>query len=145
MCIGAAMPDIVDGARGIVRGHLGQGIGHGLFGIAILCTPIGIVLAYATRPLFKRWVIARASFPIVATSVLVGSFSHSLFDFISHDKFLWFAPFWEPERFFPEMWYARWLEIKTPFYEDPYPVGPHLMVWLFSSVLGAVMFFRRGR
>lgn len=150
LCVGAAVPDIIDGARALVRGHLGQGIGHSLIGLVLLCLPAGIALTLMLRPIvgrigFLREIATRGSIVAVSTSVFVGALSHLVFDFVSHDKFLWLLPWFENPTFFPRFWYARWAEIRTPFYDKPYPVGPHFLVWLVLSVSGAVMFFRRPR
>jgi len=37
--IGAAMPDVIDGVIGAFRGHLGQGLGHSLIALPLLCVP----------------------------------------------------------------------------------------------------------
>jgi hypothetical protein len=150
LCVGAAAPDIVDGSRALVRGHLGQGIGHSLIGLVLLCLPSGIALTLILRPIVSRmsWlreIATRGPMASIATSVLAGAFSHLAFDFVSHDKFLWLLPWYENPNFFPAFWYARWAEIHTPFYDKPYPIGPHFVVWLTLSVVGAVMFFRRPR
>jgi hypothetical protein len=119
-----------------------------LFGLVFLCWPAGIALyaiakAAATR---ARWATSRRPRPRVeATSVLIGAFSHLFFDFVSHRNFLWLYPWYEDQRFFPHWWYARWLEIPLPFYREPYPLGPHLVVWTALSCLGAVLFFRGSR
>ena len=140
LSVGAAQPDIVDGVLALVRGgHLGQGVGHTLFGLVVLCLPTGIVLALIVRPVvprvpFLREIATRGSIAQVIVSVLVGAFSHIGFDFISHEN-----------AFFPRFWNARWFGIPTPFYDAPYPVGLHFLVWLALSLAGAVMFFRPSR
>ena len=150
MSAGAAAPDIVDGVRALFTGHLGQGIGHSLIGLVLLAWPTSIVLAYALRPIagrigFLREIATAGPTRAVFLSGLVGAFSHLAFDFVSHDKFLWLLPWYDDPDFFPRFWYARWFEIRTPFYEHPYPFGPHFLVWLFLSACGAVIFFRRSR
>src|SRR4051794_11490763 len=47
LCVGAATPDLVDGAAGLIgRGHLGQGLGHSLLGVGILCWPAGMLMTW---------------------------------------------------------------------------------------------------
>jgi hypothetical protein len=81
---------------------------------------------------------------VLVFSLWFGALSHVLFDFVSHETFVLLLPWHAYARIFPAFWYARWFELKTPFYKDPYPVGPHFTVWLVLSVAGAVMFFLSG-
>lgn len=159
-CIGAAVPDIVDGSLGFVRGHLGQGFGHSLAGLFALCVPVGFALHLAVIAIARRYSNSKYSArieewaaiegaPSIARrrwievwSILVGAFSHLFFDFISHENFLWLYPWYENEKFFPSWWYQRWIEIPLPWYERPYPAGPHFLVWAALSVIGAWMLFR---
>jgi hypothetical protein len=60
---------------------------------------------------------------------------------VSHGNFLWLYPWYEDAEFFSDWWYASWFEMPIPFYESPYPVGPHFMVWIFLSILGGVLLF----
>jgi Domain of unknown function (DUF4184) len=170
VCVGATVPDVVDGFLGLaVRGHLGQAYGHSLFGLFAICLPAGLALNAMIKALGRRARDPDVSFParlsarirewsalppgagpgrrflIEAWSVGIGAFSHLLFDFVSHENFLWFYPWYEDPRFFPDWWYASWIELPVPFYERPYPVGPHFVVWLVLSILGAIMLFRGGR
>src|SRR5207237_586775 len=47
LCVGAAMPDVVDGPLGLLaRGHLGQWWGHTLVGVFALCWPAGMLLTW---------------------------------------------------------------------------------------------------
>ncbi len=140
--IGAAVPDIVDGALGIARGHLGQWLGHSLLGLFVLDVPVGLALVIATRFFAKR---PAAPLSLLVFSTWVGALSHLVFDFISHESFLWLVPFYEPRRPFPEFWYARWFEVRLPGYREPYPIGPHFSVWVVLSVVGAIVFFRKRR
>jgi hypothetical protein len=78
----------------------------------------------------------------IGVASLVGAFSHLFFDFISHGNFLWFYPWYEDAHFFPAWWYTKWFEIPLPGYRNPYPAGPHLVVWLFLSLLGIWLLFR---
>ncbi|HPO15838.1 MAG TPA: DUF4184 family protein [Candidatus Hydrogenedentes bacterium] len=165
LCVGAATPDIVDGIMGpIFKGGLGQWLGHTLVGLFVFCVPVGILVTwlmahsgnwllkwtqkpwaiwYSThliewnsiprRIVWKRW--------FVVFSVWLGALSHLFFDFISHGRFLWLYPWYEDKHFFPEWWYVAWFRLPLPGYRESYPVGPHLMVWLFLGILGAVMLF----
>jgi hypothetical protein len=161
-CVGAAVPDVVDGLLGLARAHLGQWLGHGLLGLFALDLPAGLALTLAAAALAARlppdskvgahlraWgATSAAARPgararILCVSVLAGSFSHLAFDFVSHGNFLWLCPWYDNPSFFPAWWYARWLEIPLPFYPRPYPVGPHLLVWTFLSLLGAILLARR--
>jgi len=74
-------------------------------------------------------------------SMWIGAFSHVFFDFISHGGFPWFYPWFRKVRVFPDWWYVKWFEIPVFGYRDPYPMGPHLLVWIFFSVLGTVILF----
>lgn len=165
--VGAAMPDVVDGLVGVYRGHLGHGIGHSLIGLVFLCIPLGLVMWFGLHALerlspvpagsnivFRTWRHGvdsmRASLPpsafarhwrFVLASLLLGCFSHFVFDSISHGGFRWFYPWWPNVRVFPDWWYTVWARLPVPGYRKPYPVGPHLMVWIALSVIGAVMLF----
>ncbi len=59
LCVGAGVPDIVDGAIGITRGRLGQGIGHSLIGLAVLSVPVGLLVTGLIRGLWHRYVLPR--------------------------------------------------------------------------------------
>lgn len=162
-CVGAAVPDVVDGVIGLARGHLGQGYGHGLAGLVVLCIPTGVALTEAIAALGRtlerratgkptlwlsrsiaRWSAARSR-AVEIGSVAVGALSHLVFDFVSHGNFLWLYPWYQDEAFFPASWYRRWTEVHLPFYEKPYPIGPHFAVWAALSVMGAWMLFVPGR
>jgi len=165
LCVGAASPDIVDGTIGpIIKGGLGQWYGHTLVGMVFLCVPAGMLVTWLMaksgtwlvhwkkRP-WSAWYAEnvaiwnrtpeRVTHPLffMAFSVLLGAFSHLLIDFISHGQFLWLYPWYENKHFFPEWWYIAWFRIPLPGYQESYPVGPHLMIWLFLGVLGAIMLF----
>jgi hypothetical protein len=152
-CIGAAVPDIVDGTVGVFRGHLGQGYGHSLFGLFVLCVPLGLIVNAAVKVVGRRrpairetmesWGVFGAGLLVEAWSVWVGALSHIGFDFISHDRFLLFYPWYEDDRFFPGWWYQRWADIPLPFYQAPFALGPPLLVWFALSALGAWMLFSR--
>jgi hypothetical protein len=162
-CVGAAVPDVVDGVVGLARGHLGQGYGHSLVGLFLLDLPAGLLLdaaiVAAGRALGRgaegsraarlsrsiaQW-SAAPSRAVEVWSVWVGALSHLVFDFVSHGGFLWLYPWREDAAFFPRFWYERWAEVRLPFYTDPYPLGPHFVVWAALSVAGAWMLLRRGR
>lgn len=78
---------------------------------------------------------------LMGLSAWIGGFSHLFFDFFSHGRFMWFYPWYNPPRFFPSWWYVRWFEIPVPGYEDPYPMGPHLLVWIGMNIVGIAAFF----
>lgn len=158
-CVGAAIPDVVDGLFGLARGHLGQGLGHSLVGLFLLCLPLGLALTEAIRRAgralgrraraawmsrlaenIERWGCSPSRAAEIG-SVLAGAFSHLFFDFISHGNFLWFYPWYQDPTFFPRFWYARWAEVRLPIYEEPYPIGPHFLVWTALSIAGALMLF----
>jgi hypothetical protein len=163
MCIGAVMPDVVDGINGALRGHLGQGIGHSFLGVVALCVPGGLALWFLTIACARRlkerrgdgfwsrcWNLARASVlqapatgdfwghsRVVIGSLYVGVLSHLFFDVISHVECPWCYP-WVPKlAIFPAWWETVWFRFPLPFYENPYPIGPHFVSWLALSVLGA--------
>jgi hypothetical protein len=167
--VGAATPDVVDGATAPFRGGLGQWYGHSLVGMAVICLPLGMAIT---------WLLRRASQAVTrknangrnwwtrlfnyltwldpepagqfngrwwrreGVSVGVGAFSHLLIDFISHGNFLWFFPWYTNPRFFPNWWYIEWFRISVPGYRDPFPAGPYLTVWVVLGVLGIIMFIR---
>ncbi len=159
LCIGAATPDIVDGIAGAFRGGLGQWYGHTLIGLLLLVLPAGVLLNWlAVRfgvqlgrrglwPNAAAWLLSARNperTPLrrawrAAESIYIGGFSHLFFDFISHGNFLWFYPWYENPHFFPAWWYTKWFEIPLPGYRNPYPAGPHLVVWVFLGLLGAFM------
>lgn len=171
LCVGAAMPDVVDGLLGLYRGHLGQWYGHTLFGTVAFCLPGGLVLTWllmiAEKYLSQRFDLIRRIQPVYAElthssalpvdtprtgvvrsrlmlmslSIWIGALSHLLWDFVSHGNFLWLYPLYENSRVFPSWWYAAWFEIPIPFYKDPYPFGPHLVVWFALTLIGAWLFF----
>jgi uncharacterized protein DUF4184 len=149
LCVGAAMPDIVDGAAWPFRGQLGQWLGHSLLGV-ILSVPAGIVLARIARRIGPRWMIARLdrgapSWPGIlreGSSVGIGALSHLAFDLITHGNFLLLWPWHESRSLFPSWWYHSWGAVPLPVYRDPYPIAPHTIAWLVLTVIGAWLFFR---
>ncbi len=169
MIVGAAMPDVVDGCVGLVRGHLGQAYGHTILGLFLFCVPGGVLLWFLMHALMRQvprlsgegwWAatwnrgiqvfldappagVFRNHFGILIWSLTLGAFSHMFFDLISHGGFKWFYPWYVNTHPFPDWWYIRWAEIPLPGYKDPHPFGPHLLVWIFLSILGTVLLLRR--
>lgn len=168
LCVGAAMPDVVDGLIGAWRGHLGQGFGHSLVGLAFLCVPGGLIFWFGLhavvrrlRPVSRGGFLARAwnlgldafargigpaNFAHKWWRILLclglGTFSHLFVDLISHGGFPWLLP-WVPKmRIFPDWWYITWAHIAVPGYQKPYAIGPHFTVWAFLSALGIYLLFR---
>ena len=143
LCVGAAAPDIVDGITGPFRGGLGQWYGHSLFGLFVFCWPLTVLLTLGFAPLAKRWLIGEwnPTWRVFLISSWLGAFSHLFIDFLSHGNFLWFFPWYTNPHFFPSWWYIKWGEISLPGYRNPYPFGPHLIVWIVFGVVGIIMFF----
>ena len=163
MCIGAVMPDVVDGINGALRGHLGQGIGHSFLGVACLCVPGGLLLWFAVNALARRlhfsprdtfwarcWNLALREVQeapaardflgnarVVIVSLYVGVLSHLFFDVISHVECPWCYPWITKLPIFPVWWEVTWLRVPLPFYATPYPIGPHFVSWVALSVIGA--------
>lgn len=172
LCIGAAMPDVVDGLIGTSRGYLGQGYGHTLIGLFLLCLPGGLILTWLVRILGKRalkLLLLNSALPVWVKeferdsqllnhapsqssrfgrllfwsfSVCIGAFSHLFFDLVSHGSFVWLYPWYENDQIFPSWWYVKWADMPLPFYRTPYPLGPHALVWIMLSIIGTILFFR---
>ena len=165
LCVGAAMPDVVDGIGGpIAHGHLGQWIGHSLLGLFTLCLAGGMLLTWLIA-LFGAWIsrfggrwkaagnaVERwnrvpphldkwRSTAFVAFSVWLGTLSHLVFDFVSHTQFMLLYPWYVGARVFPNWWYTTWFRIPLPGYRDPYPAGPHWVIWLILGIMGILMLF----
>jgi hypothetical protein len=171
LCVGAAMPDVIDGAAGLYRGDLGQGFGHSLAGVLLLCWPVGLLLTAALaaldarlrrrggnllglRPLCASAGVWAPPAPpggpkpsgwgvlrTASISLIVGAASHVAFDCVSHERCYWLYP-WRPARqCFPSWWYAAWFTVCVPLYREPYPFAPHTVVWCALSVIGAVLFY----
>jgi hypothetical protein len=142
LCLGAVLPDVVDGAIGVGRGHLGQGIGHSLIGMVLLCLPLGLLARSALHTLAPRRVPPSAGRrgPVVL-SVVIGTASHVLSDFVSHDggPLLHPLPRWQP---FPAWWSDPWFFMPVPGYPGGYPFAPHFVVWCVISVLGVWLLVR---
>lgn len=168
LCVGAAMPDVVDGLVGGYRGYLGQGIGHSLAGLMLLCVPGGEALWWMLGRLANRlptpsnprflWRAWRAGvhamriepprdvslsyWTRILGSLFVGAFSHLVIDVVSHGDCPWLYP-WRPDfRIFPAWWNVAWMRLPLPGYRNPYPIGPHFLVWAFLSVFGAHLLIR---
>ncbi|MBN1417618.1 MAG: DUF4184 family protein [Planctomycetes bacterium] len=171
LCVGAAMPDVVDGFLGLGRGDLGQWYGHTLLGTVVLCWPAGLLLTrllrVVTAHLSRRFEsvrrmqrtfvrlahpsathvdatesgLVRNGLVFISLSVWIGALSHLLLDFVSHGNCLWLYPFRGNMRVFPSWWHTAWFEIPLPWYEEPYPFGPHLLIWIALTILGAFLFF----
>jgi uncharacterized protein DUF4184 len=149
LCVGAAMPDLVDGAAWPFRGELGQWLGHSLVGVAAACVPAGLALTPLARRLAPRRLIERlregaprSSLLRAALSVAIGALSHVLFDLVTHGRLLLFWPWHQDDRVFPEWWYQTWGSIPLLVYREPYPLAPHTLSWILLSILGAVLFVR---
>ena len=160
LCIGAGMPDAVDGAAGIlINGHLGQWYGHTLWGAHIISVPAGLLLMAFTLFLARRfaqsqreklnrigdWVLSGHSLPekanhfrqliFVTISMWIGVLSHVIFDLLSHQNFDLLAPWYAGKSPIPDWWTTVWFTVSPPGYTD-YPIGPHFIMWLFLSSLG---------
>lgn len=167
LCIGAAMPDVVDGVIGIGTGYLGRGLGHSLVGLFLLSLPGGLLLTWltitvwnriaGTAPTLRRLRAAieklwpRREDPAgsgagrlvtACLSVCLGAFSHLFFDFISHGGFKWLYPWYPDIDCFPGWWHTEWFGIDFPWYREPYPFAPHTVVWCVLSIIGAWLFLR---
>ena len=165
--IGAAMPDVVDGIAGAFYGYLGHGLGHSLIALPLLCVPGGLALWWLAHIAAQRLPAStRSGFlahswnvgleAIVSTpsphsgevkwgkiglSLGIGAGSHLFFDLISHGHFTLFYPWATEIRLFPDWWHIAWARLSVPGYQDPYPVGPHLLMWLFLGTLGIYLLF----
>ncbi len=48
--VGSMIPDVVDGAMDVLlRGHLGQWMGHSAIGSFVLCVPVGLSVSWTLR------------------------------------------------------------------------------------------------
>jgi hypothetical protein len=168
LCVGAAMPDIVDGIIIVLRGQFGQGVGHSLLGLAVLGIPLGFALqvllcraAARLDPLRGRgflayvWNLGVAVFAeedkkdrtgncgrMLILGIALGAFSHLLFDLVSHGHFPWLIP-WVPKiKIFPDWWYDTWLRIWLPWKPKGRKIGPHAAIWVILSIVGIWLLFR---
>lgn len=170
--VGAASPDGVDAIIGAYRGYLGQSLGHSLIGLFLFCVPLSMFAMWVIGTLGDRlregsfhgnsgwtylermgqWIYwldhpKSRGFPwirmrIMFLSVWIGAFSHLLFDFFSHTRCLWLYPWFVPQHVFPTWWTVRWFELPLPGYKNPYPIGPHALVWILLNLLGILAFYR---
>lgn len=164
LCIGAGMPDAFDGAAGLlIRGHLGQWYGHTLWGMHLLCVPLGLLLiplslwvaAWLQKPernsaaiKVGEWISSGDSSPshlskigllfFLTFSMWVGVVSHVFFDLISHQYFELLSPWITGFNPIPEWWRSTWFTVSPPGYTN-YSIGPHFMMWLFLSGLGIAL------
>lgn len=157
LCVGAALPDLVDGLIGICRGHFGQGLGHSLLGVALLGLPLGLLVRHLVCRTARRltpvksggflataWnsgvaalVTAAGSWRTVVMSLAVGALAHLLFDLVSHGHFPWLIP-WVPKvAIFPDWWYDEWLRLPLPWKPEGRKIGPHATIWVLLSLWGA--------
>jgi hypothetical protein len=160
LCVGAALPDLVDGIIGLWRGHFGQGIGHSLVGVAVLGLPVGMLARHLVCRAVRRltplegggfpsyaWnsgvaTLAAAAGPWrkVVMSLVVGALAHLLFDLVSHGHFPWLIP-WVPKvAIYPDWWYDEWLRLPLPWKPEGRKLGPHATIWLLLSLWGAWLF-----
>jgi hypothetical protein len=146
LCVGAAMPDVVDAAAWPFRGELGQWMGHSLLG-ALVCVAAGFPLLWlARRALPRAWIarldegappspgVARA-----AASLAIGALSHDAFDLVTHASFLLLWPWYTNPDVFPSWWSHAWASVPVFVYKRPYPLAPHTIAWFLATVLGAVL------
>ncbi len=149
LCVGAAMPDIVDAAAWPIRGELGQWLGHSLLGV-VVCVPAGLALAWLARRIVPQKVVSRLDegapaspgFARAGLSVAMGALSHVVFDFITHGNFLLLWPWYRNDHTFPSWWYHACGSIPLPVYREPYPFAPHTVAWIALTIIGAVVFVR---
>jgi hypothetical protein len=147
LCIGAAMPDVVDGIAGLFRGGLGQWLGHSLIGVFV-CVPAGLILLWLARRILPRKLLARlgggptvpAGLARPTLSVAVGDLSLLAFDLVTHGNFLLLWPWYVNDRAFPSWWYHSWGSIPLPGYRDPYPFAPFTITWILLTLVGIVLF-----
>lgn len=151
LCVGAAMPDIVDGAAWPFRGELERWLGHSLLGVVAACVPAGLVLTWAARRCGPRALLARleegapgprGSLLRSGISVGVGALSHVVFDLVTHANSVVLWPWCRNDHVFPAWWYHAWGEVDLPVYREPYPLAPHTACWVALTILGAVLFVR---
>ena len=163
LCVGAAMPDVVDGLIGIVRGHFGQGFGHSLLGMIVVCIPAGLLIRKSLCRVARRlgpslhgglWAFIwnrgvaclangqATAGRIIVGSLAVGAFSPLLFDLVSHGHFPWLLP-WVPKlAVYPDWWNDTWMRIWLPWRPAGRKIGPHAAIWVLLSVWGAWMLFK---
>lgn len=149
LCVGAAMPDLVDAAAWPLRGELGQWAGHSLLGV-LAGVPAGLALARLARRVLPRGAVARlerarpasVGRARAALSAVLGAFSHVVFDLVTHGNLLLFWPWYRNDHAFPSWWYHAWGFVPLPLYREPYPFAPHTIAWIVLTLVGAAAFFR---
>ncbi len=165
--IGAAMPDLADGTVGLWRGTLGKGWGHSLVGAATTDLLVGFALAWLSAAAIRR--LSAPPEPIRRMqsrfssfggggeagtgpwavrwlfSMFAGILTHLFFDLITHADCQFLYPWVRSLRLFPDWWSTVWCEWPLPLYAEPYPIGPHFIVWWALTFLGAWMLFRAWR
>ncbi|MFN0205647.1 MAG: DUF4184 family protein [Planctomycetota bacterium] len=149
LCVGAAMPDIVDGIAWPFRGELGQWLGHSLVGI-VVCVPPGLLLVNAARQFAPQKLIMRlnegappsAGLVRASVSLAIGALSHIVFDLITHGNFPLLWPWYVNNHAFPAWWYHTWASVPLLVYKNPYPIAPHTVAWMILTIVGAVVFIR---
>lgn len=157
LCVGAALPDLVDGLIGICRGHFGQGLGHSLIGLVVLGLPLGLLvrkwicraaqhltalkrsgfLAYAWNSGVAALAGPAGRWRKVVMSLVIGAWMHLFFDLISHGHFPWLIPFVPKVAIFPDWWYDEWLRLPLPWKPEGRKIGPHATIWALLSLWGA--------
>ncbi len=155
LSVGAAMPDFVDIAFGLlINGYFRQWFAHGLIFIPFNVLG-GLLLTWGTKKLFSK--LFKSKMPaepesrkekismlkVWTFSITVGVISHLGFDLFSHDTNLLLYPWYEDVRWFPQWWYMPWFVIPPPLSMGPaYSVGFHTFVWLVLSALGTFLFYQ---
>jgi hypothetical protein len=147
LCIGAAMPDVVDGLAWFGRRQVGQWLGHSLVGLPLLCVPFGVAFAWLFRRVAPaRWIRRLDPFEPSAgraiASVAIGAASHVAIDLVTHGSFPLLLPWYRNDHVFPSWWYRSWGGVRLPIYAQPYPIAPHTIAWAIASVVGIVLFVR---
>jgi hypothetical protein len=149
LCVGAALPDIVDAIAWPFRGELGQWLGHSLLGV-VVSVPVGLTLVWILRRASPPRLLSRLDQPSSSPSTIgracisigLGSLSHVLFDLVTHGNLRLLWPWYANDHAFPSWWYHTWGEIPLPFYREPYPFAPHTVAWILLTIIGAVLFVR---
>lgn len=158
LCVGAALPDLVDGLIGISRGHFGQGLGHSLVGLVVFGLPLGLLVRYlvcraagrltplrsagflafawnaGAAAMTEKGVVSRGR---ILAGLLVGALAHLVFDLVSHGHFPWLIPFVPKVAIFPDWWYDEWLRLPLPWKATGRKLGPHATIWVLLSLWGA--------
>lgn len=168
LCVGAAMPDVVDALLVVVRGRMGQGIGHSILGLLALGIPLGLLLwiglhravrGFAPRSgdgvADRLWNAClavlrqgagaaglRREWRRILGGLLLGGMSHLLFDLVSHGGFPWLLP-WVPKlKIYPDWWYDVWFSIPRPWSRSGKIIGPPRAIWIAMTLWGAWVLVR---